>query len=67
MEVNELTWKDAPVPVPDIEIVWGLLAALSVIVTEPNRLPDARGENVTLIVQLAPAATLAGQLLSCAK
>ena len=54
-------------PIPETEIVCGLLPALSVIVTEPKRLPDAVGVNVTLMVQLVPAATLVGQLLSCAK
>src|SRR5579862_371474 len=53
--------------VPVSVIACGLLAALSVIVTEPKRLPNAVGVNVTLIVQFAPAARLAGQLLSWAK
>jgi hypothetical protein len=44
--------------VPLREITWGVPAALSVIVTAPLRGPVAVGVNVTLIVQLAPAATV---------
>src|SRR3989442_15639482 len=40
---------------------------LSVIVSEPVRLPSAVGVNVTLIVQLAPAATELPQVLVWAK
>ena len=47
--------------------VCGELPAFSVIVTAANRLPAAAGSNVTLMVQLAPAATLAPQLLVCEK
>ena len=47
--------------------VWGLLVALSVTVKVPLRVPVAVGEKVTLMMQLAPAATLAPQLLVCAK
>ena len=54
-------------PIPDNAIVCGLLPELSTIVMDPNRLPAAAGVNVTLMVQLAPAATLVGQLLSWAK
>jgi hypothetical protein len=54
-------------PVPANAIVWGLLAAPSVTVTVPYRLPTAVGLNVTLIVQLAPAPRLAPQVLLSAK
>ena len=43
------------------------MVALSAIVTEPRRLPEASGANVIVMVQLFPAATLAGQLLLWAK
>ena len=55
------------VPVPIKLAVCGLLLALSVTVKVPLRVPVAVGVNVTLIVQLAPAATLVPQLLVCAK
>jgi hypothetical protein len=38
-------------------MVWGLLLALSVSVSAPLRLPPAVGLKVTLMEQLAPAAT----------
>ena len=44
-------------PVPERLTDWGLLAALSVIVTAAFSLEATAGLNVTLIVQLAPAAT----------
>ena len=46
-----------PVPVPVRLTVCGLPLALSVMLTEAVRLPGAEGVNVTLIVQLPPAAT----------
>jgi hypothetical protein len=46
-----------PVPVPVRLTVCGLPVALSVMLTEAVRLPEAVGVNVTLIVQLPPAAT----------
>ena len=55
----------APVPVKVAD--WGLPEALSVMVTEALRAPLAVGVNVTLMEQLAPAATLAPQVLVCAK
>lgn len=55
------------VPVPPSVTVCGLLEALSVIVNEPLRVPLAVGVNVTFTVQLELAATLAPQLLVCAK
>jgi hypothetical protein len=48
-------------------MVCGLLAALSAMVTFPYRFPTAVGVNVTLIVQLAPAARVEGHVLVCAK
>ncbi len=45
------------VPVPARLTICGLLLALSVMVTVPVRVPVAVGVNVTLIAQLAPAAT----------
>ena len=55
------------VPVPVRLTVWGLPVALSVRVTAALRVPLAAGVKVTLIVQLAPAATELPQLLVCAK
>ena len=52
---------------PERLTVCGLPLALSVMLTEAVRLPLAEGVKVTLIVQLVPAATLAPQLLVCAK
>lgn len=46
------------IPVPVSPMVWGLLEALSVIVSEPVRLPVAVGVNVTSIVQLTRVATV---------
>jgi hypothetical protein len=43
-------------PVPARAAVCGLLLALSVTVRVPGREPEAVGLNMTLIVQLAPAA-----------
>lgn len=45
----------------------GLPLALSVMETAPLKLPLLCGVKVTLIVQLAPPASEAGQLLVCAK
>ena len=39
-----------------------LPAALSLTVTVPLRIPDVVGANATLIVHVAPAATVGGQL-----
>jgi len=58
------------VPVPVSVTVWGLPAALSVMVNVPGRVPVAVGVNVTLIVQFAFAASVAGsvpQVFVCAK
>jgi hypothetical protein len=53
----------AEVPVPERLTVWGLPVALSVILTEADRLPVAFGSKVRLIVQFAPGATELPQLL----
>ena len=45
------------VPVPERLTVCGLPLALSVMLTEAVKLPLAAGVNVTLMVQLLPAAT----------
>lgn len=50
-------------PVPVRLTVCGLAPALSVMVSAPVRVPVAVGVKVTLIMQFAPAATLAPQLL----
>ena len=43
--------------------MWGEPVALSVMPTEPDRLPAADGLKMTETVQLAPAATLTPQVL----
>jgi len=50
-------------PVPVKPTLCGLFAALSVITTDPEFVPTTVGSKVTLIVQLAPAATEAPQVL----
>jgi hypothetical protein len=55
------------IPVPESSTVCGLVPALSVSVSVPLRLPASLGEKVTLMVQLAPAATESPQVLVCAK
>jgi len=54
-------------PVPLSAACCGLLPALSVMLKVPVRLPTAVGVKVRLMVQVALAARLAGQLLVCAK
>src|SRR2546429_7618317 len=54
-------------PVPDGLPVCGLPAALSVMVIAPVRVPVAVGVKVTLMAQLAPAATDVPQVLVCMK
>jgi hypothetical protein len=51
------------VPVPERLTVCGLPAALSEMLTDAVRVPVAVGLNVTLIVQLPPAATELPQVL----
>ena len=58
---------DAATPEPVRLTVWGLPVALSVTVTAAVLVPDAVGLNVTLIVQVAPAATEAPHVLLWAK
>ena len=53
----------AATPVPARPTVWGLLLALSVMVSEALRDPVAIGAKVTSIVQLVPAETPLPQLL----
>jgi len=55
-----------PAPVPVRLTVFGLELALLVIVSVPVRVPEAVGWNVTLTVQLAPAAMLEPQVFVCA-
>src|SRR5258708_37738455 len=54
-----------PVPMPARGRIWGESAALSVTVIEPVRVQIATGAKVAEIVQLAPAARDAPQLLVC--
>jgi|SRR6267143_1881963 len=54
-------------PLPVNETNCGLLEAASVMVSVPVRVPAPVGVKVTLTVQLELAATLAPQLLVCAK
>lgn len=51
------TMAPVPEPGPVSVIICGLPLALSVMLTTAERLPAEAGVNVTLIVQLAPAAT----------
>jgi hypothetical protein len=55
------------VPVPESATVCGLPEALSARLTLAVNDPLATGVKVTLMAQLAPAATLVPQLLLCAK
>jgi hypothetical protein len=68
-EVGETlaTGAAAAVPVPVSETVWGLPAASLVIERDALRAAATGGVKVTLMVQLAPAATLLPQVLVCAK
>lgn len=54
-------------PLPVRATVCGLPAALSVMVSVPVLLPRALGVIVTLMLQLAPAATEVPHVLVCAK
>jgi hypothetical protein len=60
METSELP---PPWPVPVKLIFCGLLAALSVIVTTPVRVPVTVGVKVTVIVHLLDAGTEVPQVL----
>ena len=59
LDAESVTW----VPVPLKPTVCGEPDALSVMATEPDRLPAADGLKITETVQLAPAATLTPQVL----
>src|ERR1035437_4409036 len=54
-------------PVPESVMVCGDPAALSVMVTDTLRLPAAVGGNAPEMLHPPPAATLAPQVLVCAK
>src|SRR5882672_691045 len=54
-------------PVPVNAIVWGLVLALSVIVTVPVCAPVATGANVTVMVQCPAAGIVAAHVLLCVK
>jgi hypothetical protein len=60
-----VTPKSDPPPVN--VTTWGLLGAASVTVKAPERVPTTEGAKLTLIVQEAPAARLAGQLFDWVK
>ena len=64
---ERLTRAGAGVPLPERLTVCGLPLALSVMLSEAVRLPLAEGVNLTLIVQLAPAASDLPHVLVCAK
>ncbi len=64
---ERLATGSAPVPVPERLTAWGLPLALSATLSEAVQLPLAEGLKVTLIAQLAPAATELPQLLVWAK
>ena len=57
----------AAVPVPERLTACGLPLALSVMLTEALRVPEAEGVKVTLIVQLAPVVSELPHVLVCAK
>ena len=58
---------DTTVPVPERATVWGLPAASSATERVAVRAPPPLGVNVTLIVQLAPAARVAPHVVVFAK
>ena len=61
--VGDRVTSGAAEPTPERAMLCGLLAALSVMVIEPYRLPGAVGVKVTVMVQLIPPTRLVGQLL----
>src|SRR6266567_2892727 len=61
------TLSRGPTPTPLRATICGLPEALSVTTSVADRAPRALGVKATLIMQLAPAATLAPQLLLWAK
>lgn len=56
------SWTAVPTPVS--EMVWGLLLALSVMVSVPFRVFGRVGMNVTLMKQLFPGLTVVPQVLA---
>jgi len=62
-----LRLTEGPLPVPVRLTAWGLPTASSAIVRVAARLPVAPGVNVTLMVQLPPAASEPPQLFDAAK
>jgi len=62
-ELFEAMDSDAEMPAPLRVTVCGLPVVLSVMVMAAVRLPAAPGMNLTLMVQLAPAATEVPQVL----
>jgi len=66
-EVGESTTAAPPDPVPDSAIVCGLEGSPSAMLRVADLVPAAAGVNVTLAVQLAPAARLDPQVFVCEK
>jgi hypothetical protein len=66
-EAGKRVTAAAGTPVPTREIVCGLFAALSVMVTDPYRVPVAVGVKMMLMVQLPAGAMLALHVLVSAK
>ena len=64
---ERLTTGAGLVPVPERLTACGLPLALSVMLTEALRVPEAEGVKVTLIVQLAPVVSELPHVLVCAK
>ena len=64
---DAVTEKSVFVPVPEMATLCGELAALSVMVTEAVRAAVAVGVNLTLMAQLAPAATVVPHVLDWLK
>ena len=62
---DRLTWPERPVPVRVAD--WGLFGALSVMLIEAVRVPEAKGVNVTWMVQVAFGATVPPHALVWAK
>ena len=67
LPVSLMEEDTAAEPVPVREMMCGLPVALSVMVMAPVLVPVAVGVNVTLMVQLAPAATGVPQVVVWAK
>ena len=67
LDPQVFVWAKSPLLVPVRLTAWGVLEALSLIVSVPVRVPVAVGLKVTLMVQLPPAATELPQLSVSAK